>query len=108
MPVVVDQLHPVNSFFDVLEATDPIGDIGLGRNPFESVCETTSVMPCPMGCDKTVQRLVFTDSLEQGMSRGLVVTALDIEGVQPRLEDQGCQDRDPRFEEIYERLVGGE
>ena len=51
--------------------------------------------------EQLLQRSVFTDSLEQGMSRGFVVTALDIEGVQPWLEDQG-------FEEIYERLVGGE
>ena len=68
MPVVVDQLHPVNSFFDVLEATDPVRDVGLSRYPFESMCKTTSVMPCPMCRDETVQRLVLTDSLEQGMS----------------------------------------
>ena len=52
--------------------------------------------------------LVLTDTLDQRMSGGLVVTTLYIERVQPGLEDQRGQDRRSGLEEVNERLVGGE
>ena len=63
-------------------------------------------MPRPMCGDQAVQRLVFADALDERMSGCLVVTALDIEIVKPRLKDHRSKDRGPGLEEVNESLIG--
>ena len=93
-------------FRDVFEPTQTIGDVRLGRDTFEAVCNASSVMPRPMSRNEAIKRLVLTDTLDQRMSGCLVVATLYIER-QPGLEDQRGQDRRPGLEEVNERLVGG-
>ena len=72
-----------------------------------SRCARLTVMPCPVCCDEAIQRLVFANSFQQSVSRSLVVTTLDVERVEPGLEDQRCEDRHPGLAEIDEGLVRG-
>ena len=67
-------------FRDVFEPTQTIGDVRLGRDTFEAVCNASSVMPRPMSRNEAIKWLVLTDTLDQR----------------------------PGLEEVNERLVGGE
>ena len=89
----------------MFEATDPVGDVGFGWNPFESMCKASAFVPCPMCRDEAIQRLVLASSFQQSVSRSLVVTTLDVERVEPGLEDQRCENRHPGLEEVDEGLV---
>eukprot|EP00439_Symbiodinium_sp_Y106_P019205 s4481_g2.t1 len=45
---------PKRRFMDVFEPTKTIGDVRLGRDTFESVCDASSVMPRPMSRNEAI------------------------------------------------------
>ena len=66
------------------------------------------IVPCPMCADEGVERLVFPDTLDDGMPGCLIVAALDVEVAQQGLEDQGGQQCNPSLQQVDESGVGAE
>ena len=65
-------------------------------------------MPGPVGADETVERLMRANALDQGVSCGFVVAALDVEVTEERLKDERCDDGNPCLKKVDERCVGAE
>ena len=65
-------------------------------------------MPRPVCADEGVDGLMFSDSLEEGMSSCLILAALNVELAEEGFEDQWCQQCHPCFQQINEGCVGAE
>ena len=72
----------------------------------EPVRDASPIVPGPMGTNQGVERLMFPDALDDGVSGRLVVAALDVEVAQEGLEDQGGQEGNPSFQQVDESGVG--
>ena len=72
------------------------------------MCYTSSVVPGPVGADETIERLMLANALDQGVSRGFVVAALDVEVTEERLKDERCDDGNPCLKKGDECGVGAE
>ena len=72
------------------------------------MCNAATVLPGPVGTSEAVWWLMLTNTLDQGVACGFVVTALDVKVTEERLEDEGYDDCNPGFEKIDESSVGAE
>ena len=64
------------------------------------MCYTSSLVPGPVGADATIERLMLANALDQGVSCGFVVTALDVEVTEERLKDERCDDGNPCLQKV--------